>query len=211
MRTMAPFFVAFTALAACGGGSAPPPVAPAPASPPSTTDAKQAPVGDQAARKEAALEDLTSAEAKKGECDPEHKAALEKLLADLEADLAAKAGEDGKPLGLQVVGKRVLALGPTARSIEMTVSGRGTEVHVLAYATRDVSLDVLAGTAAATTLRSPLQRAPMSGPLAITLPNVGAVDELRSDSRQVQIKPGQPLQVRLSGQGCAVLISALAP
>src|SRR5690606_35392051 len=83
--------------------------------------------------------------------------------------------------------------------------------HVLAYAVRDVSIDVLAGTTAATTLRSPFQREPASDPLSLVLPEVGTVTDLSSDSRQVQITPGQPLQIRITGQGCAMLVSALKP
>jgi hypothetical protein len=200
----------FTSLAACGG-AAPLPEPAEPLALPRPIQPAQPDARDEGAERAAQLDALTEAEAKKGECSPEHEEALERLVAELEAGLKAKEGDDGAPLGLQIVGKRVLALGPDARAIEMSVSGRGTEVHVLAYAVRDVSIDVLQGTAAATTLRSPYQRAPTAAPLAIELPNVGRVTELLSDSRQVQIKPGQPLQVRLTGQGCAALVSALRP
>jgi hypothetical protein len=166
---------------------------------------------DDKASKAAAIEALVADESKKGACDEGHKAALEKLLADVEAGMTAKKGDDGKPLGLQLVAKRVVPLGSAAKSIELAVTGRGTEVHVLAFGVRDVSLDVLVGNAAATTLRSPFQRNATTGPLAIELPKIGTVDELQSDSRQVTIKPGQPIVVKLSGQGCAALVSFLKP
>jgi hypothetical protein len=197
------------ALTACGG--APPPAPEAPPAPGSSTAAPSAPAkpaGDDPAARAAAIDALTAGEAKSGTCDEGHQAALEKLLAGVEKALAAKNGEDGKPVGLQLVGKRIVALGSAAKSIEMAVTGRGTEVHVLAFGAKDVSLDVLVGNAAATTLRSPFQR---SEPLALDLPKIGTVSDVQSDSRQVQIKPGQPIVVKLSGQGCAALISLLKP
>jgi len=203
--------VAFALLAACG--SSPPPVAEAPkpaASAAGSAAASRAPE-DSAASKAAAIDALASAEAKSGTCDDGHKAALEKLLGDVENGLKAKNGEDGKPLGLQLVGKRVVALGPGAKAMEMAVSGRGTEVHVMAFGVKDVSLDVLVGNAAATTMRSPFQRSATTAPLSLELPKIGAVNEVQSDSRQVTIKPGQPIVVKLSGQGCAGLISFLKP
>ena len=93
----------------------------------------------------------------------------------------------------------------------MTVTGKGTEVHVLTFGVRDISLDVLVGNAAATTLRSPFQRSATTGPLAIDLPKIGNVDEMQTDSRQVTIKPGQPIVVKVSGQGCAGLVAFLKP
>ena len=73
---------------------------------------------------------------------------------------------------------------------------------------RRTALSIAAPSAA---LRSPFQRNATTGPLAIDLPKIGTVDELQSDSRQVTIKPGQPLVVKLSGQGCAALVSFLKP
>src|SRR5690606_15018670 len=110
---------------------------------------------DENADRTKAIDALTEREAASGECSPEHRGALEQLISRVEAGLREKVGDDGKPLGLEIVEKRVLPLGSDARAIEMSVSGKGTEVHVLAYAVRDVSIDVLAGTTAATTLRSP--------------------------------------------------------
>src|SRR5207237_622872 len=78
----------------------------------------------------------------------------------VEAALVAKNGDDGKPLGLKLVTKRAVALGASPKAIEMSVSGRATELHVLAYAVHDVAVDVLQGTTPATTMRSPLQREP---------------------------------------------------
>jgi hypothetical protein len=190
-------------VAACGGGSAPPVEAPTPATAPAAdAGPAKASAQDDKAAKTAALEALVDGESKKGTCDDAHKAALEKLLADAEANMSKS--------GLQLVAKRVVALGSSAKSIELAVSGKGTEVHVLAYGVRDVSLDVLVGTAAATTLRSPFQRSATSGPLTVELPKAGTV-ELQTDSRQVTIKPGQPIVAKVSGQGCAALVSFLKP
>ena len=187
----------------CGGGVAAPLEVPkaADTAAPDAGPAKASAQDDKAA-KSAALEALVDGESKKGTCDDAHKAALEKILADAEANMSKS--------GLQLVAKRVVALGSASKSIELAVSGKGTEVHVLAYGVRDVSLDVLVGTAAATTLRSPFQRSATSGPLAIDLPKVGTA-ELQTDSRQVTIKPGQPIVAKVSGQGCAALVSFLKP
>ncbi len=214
MRTVCAPLVLSLALVGCGGGSAPPPTAPAPsttqAKPEAKADDKADKKADDGASRAAALEALTADEAKGGACSADHQAALEKLRAEIEAHLQAKSGDDGKPLGLQPVFNRVVALGAGARSIEVSVKGRGTEVHVLAYAAKDISIDVLAGSAAATTMRSPLQRASTKEPAAIELAKAGKV-ELQSDSRQIQMKPGQPLQVKMSGQGCALLVGFLKP
>lgn len=198
-------------LAACGGSPPPPAVTPdATATGAATKPAAPAATDDKAA-KAAAVDALVAGEAKSGACDEGHKAALEKLLAGVEAGMKAKKGEDGKPLDLQLVASRVLPLGSATKQIEMAVTGKGTEVHVLAFGARAVSLDVLVGKAAATTLRSPFQRNATEGPLAIELPKIGRVDELQSDSRQVTIKPGQPIVVKLSGEGCAALVAFLKP
>ena len=190
-------------VAGCGGGTPPPAEGP---TPPATGGADaghvKASAPDDKAAKAAALDALVDGESKKGTCDDAHKAALEKILADAEANMSKS--------GLQLVAKRVVALGSASKSIELTVSGKGTEVHVLAYGVRDVSLDVLVGTAAATTLRSPFQRSATSGALAIELPKIGSA-ELQTDSRQVTIKPGQPIVAKVSGQGCAALVSFLKP
>jgi len=214
MRTLrslssAVFVAMAAAVAACGGGGneAAPAVAPTSA-PAGTAAAKPA---DDGAQKAAAIAQLTAGEAKSGQCDAEHKAALEKLLETVEAGMKSKNGDDGKPLAFQVVGKRVVALGPNARGVELTVTGKGTDLHVLAYGVNEISMDVLAGTTAATTLRSPFQRSSTPTPLSLDVPKVGPVTELQSDSRQVVIKPGQPLEVKLTGQGCAGLISFLKP
>jgi hypothetical protein len=151
---------------------------------------------------------MIAGEVKSVTCDSAHAAALEKLLVDVESTLRSKNGEDGKPLGLQLVTKRVVALGVSSKQMELTVTGKGTDVHVLVFGVRDVGLDVLVGTAAATTLRSPFQRA---AALSVDLPGIGTVKELQSDSRQVSVKPGQPIVVKLSGEGCAALVSFQAP
>jgi hypothetical protein len=194
---------------ACGSSQPPPPSTPTTTS---TAETKKEPEKkpDDGASKAAALDALTSGEAKKNACDADHQAALEKLRAELDAAMQAKTGEDGKPLGLQPVFNRVVPLSENARAMEVAVKGRGTEVHVLAYSAKDVSIDVLAGGAAATTMRSPFQRASTAQPPSIELAKTGKV-ELQSDSRQIQMKPGQPLQVKMSGQGCAVLVGYLKP
>lgn len=201
-------------LACFGCGGAPPPPAEAPkpvAAAPDAAGAKKPSAQDDKASKAAAVDALVAGEVKSGTCDEGHKAALEKLLADVEAGMKAKTGEDGKPLGLQLVAKRIVPLGTAAKSMELAVSGRGTEVHVLAFGVRDVSLDVLVGSAAATTMRSPFQRSATASPLSLDLPKIGVVDELQSDSRQVTIKPGQPIVVKMTGSGCAALVSFLKP
>jgi hypothetical protein len=200
--------LALASLAACGGATDKPaaqaPVSTA-AAPPKADAAK--PKGeDEAAKKAAALETLTAEEAKSGTCDPDHAAALEKLLSDIEAAMTAKTGEDGKPLGLKLMTKKVLALGSSAKGVEMSVTSGATQLHVMAYGVKDVSLDVLQGNTAATTMRSPFQRTPMAGPVQIQLGKIGTISEMQSDSRQVQLKPGQ-FQVKLTGQGCAGLIA----
>jgi hypothetical protein len=205
-------FVAVASFVACGGAPPAPVEAPKPAA--TSSDAagtKKPSAQDDKASKAAAVDALVIDESKKGACDEGHKAALEKLLADVEAGMKDKKGEDGKPLGLQLVAKRVVPLGSAAKSMELAVTGRGTEVHVLAFGVRDVSLDVLVGNAAATTLRSPFQRTATASPPTLDLPKVGTIDELQSDSRQVTIKPGQPIVVKMTGQGCAALVSFLKP
>ena len=218
VRTLAalPVLAALAALSlvapGCGGAPAPPAEGPkAEATAPDTSSAKKPGAQDDKATRAAAVDALVAGEAKSGTCDDGHKAALEKLLADVEAGMKAKTGEDGKPLGLQLVAKRVVALGSAAKSMELAVTGRGTEVHVLAFGVRDVSLDVLVGSAAATTMRSPFQRSATPSPLSLDLPKIGMVDELQSDSRQVTIKPGQPIVVKMTGSGCAALVSFLKP
>ncbi|MBS2016245.1 MAG: hypothetical protein JST00_25405 [Deltaproteobacteria bacterium] len=200
------------AAASCGGAPDIPSATPAgPTAPTAAGKDPSAPKQDDAAAKAAAVEKLTSEEAKSGTCDAEHKASLDKLLDAVEAGMKAKNGDDGKPLGLQTVGKRVLALGPNARGVQMTVTGKGTEVHVLAYGVKEISMDVLAGTTAATTLRSPHQRSATTAPMSIDVPKAGTITDVQSDSRQVSIKPGQPLEVKLTGQGCAGLVTFLRP
>jgi hypothetical protein len=202
--------LATVAAAACGSAPAAPAAPSTPSAASATAPAKNASSDkDDPAKKAAALERLTVDESKSGKCDPEHEAALNKLLADVEAAMKSRTDDDGKKLDMTVVGKRVVALGSSPRGVEMSVTGRGTELHVIAYAVKDVSMDVLAGTTAATTMRSPHARAIPN--LALDLPNVGRVTEIAGDSRQVVIKPGQPLQVKLTGQGCAALISFLKP
>jgi hypothetical protein len=187
----------------CGGSSPEPKTTDAAKTAPTTTaETKGSP--DDSAKKAAAVEKLTADEAKSGTCDPSHQAAVDKLLADVEASMKGKTDDDGKPMNLQLVGKKVLALGPNAKQFEMSVTGRGTEVHVMGFGAKEISMDVLVGNTAATTMRSPL--VPKSTNLDVA--NVGKVDA-QYDSRQVNIKPGQPIVVKVTGQGCAGIISFL--
>ncbi|MDB4940640.1 MAG: hypothetical protein JWP97_174 [Labilithrix sp.] len=211
-RVISLLVVALAPAVACGNASPP---AEAPAAPSAGTSGASAAApptsGGGAAGTAAALATLTAGEAKSGTCDPGHQAALEKLLAEVEEGMKGRTGEDGKPLGLQVVGKRTVALGSAARATEVAVSGKGTELHVLAFGANEVSLDVLVGTTAATTMRSPFQRSATPKPPSLDIPRVGTVTDVQSDSRVVRIKPGQPVVVKLSGQGCAALVSFLEP
>lgn len=108
MRTLSSSVLAALFLTACGG--APPPPPETAAAPPATADATNpkataataATAADDPAAKAAGVESLTAGEAKSGTCDEGHKAALEKLLGDVETAMKSKNGEDGKPLGLQV-------------------------------------------------------------------------------------------------------------
>lgn len=198
---------------ACGASpQAPVAAAPVAASAPAADDSSKKGGAEDAAKKQAAAVDaLTEDEAKKGACDPDHKAALEKLLAEIETSMKAKAGDDGKPLGMQTVEKRVVPLSSRPSSIQLTVSGRGTQLDVLVLGVREATLDVLANGTPATTMRSPFQRTVTASPPTIELAKIGTGIELQSDSRQIQIKPGQPLEVRLRGQGCAILAAFHKP
>lgn len=210
MRTTSPLLALALALAACGGADRPPTETPAPKT--STAPAPKAPQDkDEGAKKAAAIEKLTADEAKVDACNPEHKEALEKLLAEIESGMKAKTSDDGKPLGLQMVTRKVLPLGSSARGVELSVSGKGTELHVMAYGVHELSLDVLQGTTAATTVRSPFQHAPAASSLELKLAKIGSPTQLESDSRQVQLKAGQGVQVKLTGQGCAALVAFLKP
>lgn len=196
-------FVVFASLVGCGGAGG------QPATPTSVeapkAEEKRAPVEDPRAKQNAAIEKLTKGEADSGSCSAAHKAALDQILTQMEEGMRAKAGDDGKSLGISTVDKRTVPLSDKRNAITMAVSGRGTEVHVIAVGLREISLDVIAGTTAASTMRSPFQRSATTAPLTLSLPDVGTVTELESDSRQVQIKPGQQLEVRLRGQGCTAL------
>lgn len=191
-------------LLSCGGSSPEPKTAETTSKPASTGDAKPAASGDDAAKTAAAIEKMTADEAKSGTCDPANQAAVDKVLADVEASMKGKTDDDGKPVTMQLVGKKVLALGPNAKQFEMSVTGRGTEVHVMGFGAKEISMDVLVGKDPATTMRSPL----VAKGVALDVANVGKVDA-QYDSRQVGMKPGQPIVVKVTGQGCAGIISFL--
>ncbi len=167
------------------------------------------PTDDQPA-KALALETLTQEESSKGACDPEHQAALEKLRAEIDAAMQTKAGDDGKPLPLKPIFNRVVALGPNAKALEISLQGSLTQAHVLAYSAKDISIDVLVGTTAATTMRSPFQRTVLPKPVGIELAKAGKI-VLESDSRQLELEKGQPLKVKMTGQGCALVVGYMKP
>lgn len=196
-----------SSVVACGGGS---PATNVPA-PPTSTPAQGAAEGDAGASGRhggidtAALEKLTAEESKSGNCDAEHKAALEKLLDEVEATVRAKT-EEGKPLKIESFTKRTMALSEAARGVQLTLSGKGTEVHVIAFSPKEVSLDVLAGNQPTTTMRSRYKSEVTNGPAKISLPKVGGDVPLEGDSREFEMRPGTPLDVKMRGQGCAGLV-----
>jgi len=199
--------LALSSVVACGGGS-PPPEAPL-TTPGSGTPAATGDAGSSdknaASLDSAALEKLTAEESKSGDCDAEHKAALEKLLDDVEATVRAKT-DDGKPLKIESFTKRTMALSEVAKGIQLTLSGKGTEVHVIAFASKEVSLDVLAGNQPTTTMRSHYKSEVTNGPAKITLPKLGGDVPLEGDSREFEMRPGTPLDVKMRGQGCAGVV-----
>lgn len=193
------------ALAACG--SSPPP-APAEASPrpaSTVTGEPKAEAKDPAASDAATIDALTSQEAKSGTCDADHKLALEKVLEEVETRLRVKV-EDGKPIKIESFSKRTLALSDSARGFSLTLSGKGTQVHVVAVGAKEISLDALAAGTAATTMRSPFQREEPVAGAKITLAKTTSPTVLQSDSRQIEMKPGAPLEVKLRGQGCVGVV-----
>ena len=195
------------ALAAACGGSPPPAATPeaAPSAPAAEGPSADAGASSGGGVDAAALEKLTAEEAKSGNCDAGHKAALEELLGAIETNVRALA-DDGKPLKIESFTKRVLALSDAAKGVQLTLSGKGTQVHVIALSPKEVSLDVLAGNQPATTTRSTYKSDVTKGPAKIDLPTVGKDVPLEGDSRQIEMKPGTPLEVRLRGQGCAAVV-----
>jgi hypothetical protein len=194
------------ALAAACGGSPPP--APETAAPSGSTAKTTADAGTGAAAggiDTAALEKLTAEEAKSGNCDPESKAALEKLLDEVETN-ARGLMDEGKPIKIESFTKRVLSLSEAAKGVQLTLSGKGTQVHVIAFSPKEVSLDVLAGNQPAATTRSSYKNEVTKGPAKIHLPKVGGDVPLEGDSREIEMKPGMPLDVRMRGQGCAGVV-----
>jgi hypothetical protein len=201
---------------ACGGGEKPPetPSSSSSSSPTSTAAAKKPPASDaggggaasSTGPNTAAIEKLAAEEAKSGTCDAETKAAFDKLVDEIEANVRAKKDESGNALKIESFTKRVLALAEAAKGIELTLSGKGTQVHVLAFSTKEVSMDVLAGKEAATTMRSPYQREVAGNPAKINVTKLGGAIPLESDSRQIEMKVGTPLQVKMRGQGCAGVV-----
>jgi hypothetical protein len=199
--------LAVLSVVACGGGSPPPEAPTTPASGAASASGADAGTSGKNAGglDTAALEKLTTEESKSGNCDAEHKAALEKLLDDVEATVRAKT-EDGKPLKIESFTKRTMALSEAAKGIQLTLSGKGTEVHVITFSSKEVSLDVLAGNQPTTTMRSHYKSEVTNGPAKITLPKVGGDVPLEGDSREFEMRPGTPLDVKMRGQGCAGVV-----
>ena len=156
-----------------------------------------------------ALEELTQGEVKGGACDADHKASLEKLMAAVEDSMKARTGDDGKPISFTVVDKRTTVFGPDPRNVQIKVSGRGTEVHVMAFGPKELSLDMVHDGRAATV------RSPAAGEMAqkspIEHPKFGKVTEVQVDSRVVDVKPGETLEIKVRGQGCGVLMAFMKP
>lgn len=209
----APFvsLVVLSSLVACGETK--PAEAPTPGA--ASAPSAQAPKGpaaadDGKAEKAAALDAITAGEAKSGTCTPEHQAALEKLRGELDAAMPKKAGDDGKVLALKPIFNRIVALGPSGKSVEVTLQGSLAQAQFLAFSAKDISIDVLVGKAAASTMRSPFQRTALAKPASIELPKAGTV-ELQTDSRQVELEKGQPIQVKMTGEGCALVVGYMLP
>ncbi len=196
-----------SSVVACGGGSTAGKEPAAPTSTPAAAEGGNAGTSAKSAGglDTAALEKLTADESKTGSCDGDHKAALEKLLDEIEASVRAKT-EDGKPLKIESFTKRTLSLSDAAKGVQLTLSGKGTEVHVIALAAKEISLDVLAGNQPTTTMRSHYKSEVTNGPAKISLPKVGGDVPLEGDSREFEMKPGTPLDVKMRGQGCAGVV-----
>ncbi len=138
-----------------------------------------------------------------------YKAALEKLLADVEATMKAKTGEDGKPLGFQMVGKRIVPLGNSTAQTEMSVTDAAPTCTVLAFGAKDVSLDVLVGNSAATTMRSPFQRDATSKPPTPRHPEGRDGDRGPNGQPRSSDQAGRAARHQAEWPGCAAYISFL--
>lgn len=198
-------------LAACGGGDSNQPVntpTDVNAKPKTDPNAGKSAGDDEKKKQAAALEEITQGEVKSGQCEDAHKAALEKAMATIEDAVKAKNGDDGKPIGFTTVDKRVTVFGPDPRNVQIKVSGRGTEVHVLAFAPEMLSLDLEHEGRSATV------RSPMAAEMASKAPDEHAKfgkQDLQVDSRIVDTKAGDTLQIKVRGQGCGILVSFMKP
>lgn len=171
-------------------------------------NAGKAKADDDKKKQAAALEEITQGEVKSGQCEGDHKAALEKAMAVIEDAVKAKNGDDGKPIGFTTVDKRVTVFGPDPRNVQIKVSGRGTEVHVLAFAPEMLSLDLEHEGRSATV------RSPMAAEMASKSPDEHAKfgkQDLQVDSRIVDTKAGDTLQIKVRGQGCGILMAFMKP
>jgi hypothetical protein len=190
---------------ACGSTPPPPPSKPdVPSKPTATPDAGGGAGADTKAADAQAVEALTKDEAKSGNCDAEHQAALTQLLDAIEANVRGKS-EDGKPLKIESFTKKTLALNDkTPKGFQLTLTGKGTQVHVLAYGVKEISLDATAAGIPATTMRSPYHGD--VGASALKVPKASNPVKLEGDSRQIEMKPGQQLEVKMRGAGCAGVV-----
>jgi hypothetical protein len=201
------------ALAACGGGAAnegPKNASDVTANKPKDDPAEAAKKAAEEEKKKqaAALEEITQAEVKSGQCDTDAKAALDKLMTSIEEAMKSKSDEAGKPIGFTTMDKRSLVFAPDPRTISVKVSGKGTQVHVLALSVEPVSLDMMHEGKAAT-VRSPFA-SEMASKGPIEHPKYGKVDA-QVDSRIVDVKPNETLEVKVRGQGCGILMSFMKP
>lgn len=164
---------------------------------------------EAAQRQQKAIEELTQGEVKGGACDAEHQASLEKLMGAVEEAMKVRTGDDGKPAGFTVIDKRTAVFGPDPRNVQIKLTGRGTEVHVMSLGVLPTSLDMIHDGRAATV------RSPAAAAMAQTSPIVhakfGKVTEVQVDSRIVQVMPGEMLEIKVRGQGCGVLIAFMKP
>lgn len=164
----------------------------------------------EAARRQfKAIEELTQGEVKGGACDPEHQASLEKLTSAVEEAMKVRAGDDGKPMGFTVIDKRTAVFGPDPRNVQIKLTGRGTEVHVMSLGVLPTSLDMIHDGRAAT-VRSPAAAA-MAQASPIVHAKFGKVTDVQVDSRVVQVMPGETLEIKVRGQGCGVLVAFMKP
>jgi hypothetical protein len=204
-------FLLVALVLACGGGGSNQPVntadnTPKPKEDPNAAANKAA--EDEKKKQAAALEDITQSEVKSGQCDADAKTALEKLMTTVEDAMKAKNDDAGKPIGFTTLYKSSNVFAPDPRTIQVKVAGKGTQVQVLALSSKEVSLDMVHDGRAAT-VRSPFAQE-MAGKGPVDHPKYGKVDA-QVDSRVVDVKPNETLEIKVRGQGCGVLMAFMKP